>query len=698
MPEDQDDLQALYNSVLAGKHVLILLDNAADGKQVEPLIPPKDCALLITSRKKFSLPGMPEPFFLGALEPSDARDLLLRICPRVGGQAEKMAMLCGCLPLALRAAASLLAVKSDLNPSSYLEELRSERTRLKKIGKEGVELDVEASFNLSYTRLSAEMVSVFRQLSVFPSDFDAQAEEIVCEDESHRNLSELVPLSLVVFLEDGRYRLHDLSRVFADSRLEADAREPVQQRHAKHYQELLWKANELFLQGGDSLSNGLIQFDTDWANMLKGQEWAKINAFKSREIAEICSNFAWTGAILNLRLHPLMNIEWLEAALVASRKIENQNAEGAHLGNLGNAYSDLGQPVKAIEYYEQALKIAREIGDRRSEGNGLGSLGLAYSHLGELRKAIEYYEQALKIAREIGDRLNEGNSLNNLGMAYSDLGETQKAIEYNEQALAISREIGDRQGEGNHLGNLGLAYTNLGEMRKAIKYDKQALKVARKIGDRRGEGCCLGNLGMAHSHLGEMRKAIKYCEQALKISRKIGDRLNEGNHLNNLGNAYLDLGEMRKAIEFHEQALKISREIGDRRGEGCCLGNLGNAYYYLGEMRKAIEYYEQALAISCEIGDRQGEGTRVGNLGLAYSHLDELVKAIEYYEKALKISREIGDRRCEGNSLFNMSLSLDSLDQRARAIELAKSALKIYEQIESPFAERVLQLLDEWQK
>ena len=108
---------------------MILLDNAADGKQVEPLLPPKDCFVLVTSTKKFLLPGMPEPFLLESLEPSDASDLLLKICPRIDCQAGEIAKLCGYLPLALRATASLLAVKSDLNPSNYLEELRSECQR-----------------------------------------------------------------------------------------------------------------------------------------------------------------------------------------------------------------------------------------------------------------------------------------------------------------------------------------------------------------------------------------------------------------------------------------------------------------------------------------------------------------------------------------------------------------------------------------
>ncbi len=156
LPEDQNELQGLYNSVLEGRQVLLLLDNASDDRQVLPLLPPARCAVLVTSRKKFTLPGMPEPFSLDVMKPAEARDLLLRICPRIGGQAEELARLCGYLPLALRAAASLLAVKSDISPSGYLEELRSERTRLKKIGSEGVDLDVEASLDLSYSRLKPE--------------------------------------------------------------------------------------------------------------------------------------------------------------------------------------------------------------------------------------------------------------------------------------------------------------------------------------------------------------------------------------------------------------------------------------------------------------------------------------------------------------------------------------------------------------
>ena len=385
------------------------------------------------------------------------------------------------LPLALRNAAYALAEKKNLGVADYVERLKDSRKRL--------EL-VDASFTLSYELLTPELQRLWCMLSVFPADFDLDGASAVWEMEkepSEDALSELGKWSLVDFLpsatgEGGRYRLHDLARFFADSRLEADARELAQQRHAMHYQELLWKANELFLQGGDSLSVGLLKFDNDWTNIQIGQKWAKANTAKSNEVAEICSNFARAGSILNLRLHPLRNIEWLEEALVAVRKTTNENIEGIHLGNLGQAYSDLGETRKAIEYYGHAIKISREIGDRRGEGKQLGSLGNAYSYLGETRKAIEYCEQALMISREIGDRRGEGGALCNLGVSYSDLGKTRKAIEYYEQALKILREIGDRRGEGAQLGNLGLAYSNLGEPLKAIEYNEQALKISREIG------------------------------------------------------------------------------------------------------------------------------------------------------------------------------------------------------------------------
>jgi tetratricopeptide (TPR) repeat protein len=126
-------------------------------------------------------------------------------------------------------------------------------------------------------------------------------------------------------------------------------------------------------------------------------------------------------------------------------------------------------------------------------------------------------------------------------------------------------------------------------------------------------------------------------------------------------------------------------------------GRLPRAVRPGGGARRAIEFYEQALVIAREIGERLGEGNALGNLGNAHADLGDAHQAIEFYEQQLVIIREIGDQLGQGNTLFNMSLSLDDRDQRAQAIANARSALKIYEQIESPYAERVRRQLAQWQ-
>ncbi len=596
LPEDLNGLSGLYQSVLSGKKALILLDNAASREQVEPLMPPAGSAVLITSRNKFALPGLKEKD-LDVLPLEDAKKLLLEIAGRIGDHAGELAKLCGCLPIALRNAAYALKEKPNIRVSDYVNRLGDARKRL--------EL-VEASFSTSYELLTPELQRLWSLLSVFPADFDLlgaaavwEIEQIPAEDA----LCELAKWSLVDFLpsatgEGGRYKLHDLARVFSAYQLDHTVSDLALQRHAEYYRNLLAIADGIFRRGKDNFLAGLMLFDYEKMNILAGQSWAERNLEVNSSAIELCKAYPFIGAnVLDLRLIPQQRLPWLKAGLNAARLSKDRVMEGNHLGNLGLAYSDLGEPRKAIEYYELALKISREIGDRQVEGSHLGNLGITYFNLGEPRKAIEYHEQALKIAREIGDRMGEGADLGNLGLAYSDLGEIRKAIEYCEQALKIAREIGNRRGEGSDLGNLGLAYSDLDEPRKAIEYYEQALKISREIGDRWVEGSHLGNLGLAYSHLGETIKAIEYYEQGLKIAREIGDRRGEGSQLGNLGNAYYRLGEPREAIECYEQALKIAREIGNRRGEGNQLFNMGNLLHWLDKKAEAIKLSREALTI-----------------------------------------------------------------------------------------------------
>ena len=383
LPEGEAELRAAYHSVLHGQRALLLMDNAADGAQVEPLIPPASCVLLVTSRRRFALPGM-RALNLDTLRPEDAQALLLRIAERIGNRAGEMAGLCGYLPLALRVAGSLLAEREDLGVEAYLRRLREEQTRL------GL---VEATLGLSYDLLEAGLRRRWAMLAVFPGTFERSGAGAVWgveEEEAQEGLGELVRYSLVEW--DGeaeRYRLHDLTRVFAESRLGETERASGRERHAGHYQLVCKAANELYAQGGEWLLHGLRLFDLERDNVEAGHRWAEENAGGNRRALELCDDYpAWCFYILPMHQHPRQRIAWLETALTAARRLDRRRAQGCHLGNLGLAYADLGEVRRAIEYYEQALTIARETGDRRGEGGDLGNLGLAYADLGEVRRGI----------------------------------------------------------------------------------------------------------------------------------------------------------------------------------------------------------------------------------------------------------------------------------------------------------------------
>jgi tetratricopeptide (TPR) repeat protein len=413
LPDDPAQLAAVYRTVLTGQGALLLFDNARDAAQIRPLIPPPGCFLLVTSRQKFALPGL-KAVNLDSLPPADAEALLLKLAARIGGAAGRLAELCGYLPLALTLAGSALAEREDLEPEQYARRL--EQTRLTVLD------EVEASLALSYELLSPELRRLWCLLSVFPADFDAPAAGAVWSLEAEaagERLSDLLRFSLLDFNnESKRYRVHDLARDFARSKVIDAERNDAQRRHATYYRGVLAAANKLYLEGDEKTLVGLATFDLERVNFLAGQASATARSLFDETAAELASNYPDAGAyVLSLRQHPSEKIAWLEAGLTAARRLNNRGAEGARLGNLGLAYTDLAEPRRAIAYHEQALQVLREIGDRRGEGAALGNLGIAYRQLGEPSRAKEYYGQQLAIARETRDRRGAGNALGSLGVA-----------------------------------------------------------------------------------------------------------------------------------------------------------------------------------------------------------------------------------------------------------------------------------------
>src|ERR1044071_7417743 len=247
------------------------MDNAAGPEQVEPLIPPAGCALLVTSRFHFSLPGAATRD-LDELPEAEAWELLRGIAGRLGeDEAGEIARLCGYLPFALRLAGSALADRPDLSPAEYAR-------RLEKAGRRFGPVD--ARLAVSADLLPEETRGLWYRLAVFPATFDAEAAAAVGGRETaaaEEMLGELMTASLVEW-EAGHYRLHDLARLFAWDRLGHEDQREAQRRHADYYLEVLREADRLYKKGGPAILEGLRLFDAEWPNLQAGQSWAADNA------------------------------------------------------------------------------------------------------------------------------------------------------------------------------------------------------------------------------------------------------------------------------------------------------------------------------------------------------------------------------------------------------------------------------------
>jgi tetratricopeptide (TPR) repeat protein len=579
LPESAAELSKLYAAALRGRRTLLLLDNAADAAQIEPLLPPAGCVLLATSGQAFTLPGLFGKQ-LEALPAAESRDLLLRIAPRAGKHADALVELCGGLPLALRLAAGELAAQAKLTPAAYVKRLKEQRRSLEPLA---------AVLGLNYDLMPPVPRGLWRELTVFPATFDADAAAAVWDMQLgsmweprpalvDTALDNLVKRGLLEKLEGAegkdetqRYRLHDAARTAAAARLNDDERVAAERvaaerRHAQHYLNALETAMLLHQAGSAGIEAGLALCDRERLNIAAGRAWAAAHSSADTEAAKWAADYLYLGIpVLVFRLSADEIAQWLRDAVEAARAVGNRKKESELLGQIGSAYQDLGNNRLAVEHYQKALAAARESGDRAVERRALGGLGDAYQALGEMQKAIDVYRQYLDFTRETGDRRAESYLLNNLGAAYGKLGRTRDALECFQRQLELTREIGDRENEGRVLGNLGVVHIEAGETPAAIEYFNQALVILREIGERSSQAEMLGNLGGAYYLAGELEQAAKAYERASTVKRKLGDRRGAGDALWNQSMALDQLGDRARAVECAEAALQLREESGDPR-------------------------------------------------------------------------------------------------------------------------------------
>jgi tetratricopeptide (TPR) repeat protein/transcriptional regulator with XRE-family HTH domain len=429
-------LEQLYHSVLHNQRVLILADDARDAAQVRALIPPAGSTLLITSRQRFTLPGMLS-IQLEPLAVEGAVALLAHICPRLNPiEAQAITAACGRLPLALRVSGGILHNTPALPVALYIQGLADEQQRLAQLrDPDDALLDVAATLALSYDRLDSPAQQVFRQLGVIRADFATPLAAALIAPDTNVHIIDTLHLllrrNLIIYdPERDRWRLHDLVRDLAQRALQAAGeRTAALERYAQAAITIAREIHTQYLAGDDQALAALARFDRERPHIDAARQWATTMAGSPVGDALLVTDAIATSAIGDLRYDRRRErLPQLETALQAARRGGDRWGEKQILLNLGNVSYVLGALQPAITCFSAALALARELGDRHDENRTLNNLGASYINLGDPRQAIIYYEQAIAIARDLSDRRGEGRTLGNLGNAYMDLGDTQRAI------------------------------------------------------------------------------------------------------------------------------------------------------------------------------------------------------------------------------------------------------------------------------
>ncbi|MFO7890007.1 MAG: CHAT domain-containing protein [bacterium] len=345
--------------------------------------------------------------------------------------------------------------------------------------------------------------------------------------------------------------------------------------------------------------------------------------------------------------------------------------------NKGVIYFNKSDYRKLLEISQYALDLAEKQKDLEFQCNLLGNIGLAFSYLGNSSEAIKYNKKSLEIARKIGYEKEYGRMLGNIGSIYMNISELDSALMYLHKAVEKMREIKNERLEGSYLRYLGAVFYMKNNYKTALRYFDKALHVIEKIGDQRGKSLVLWNQGLIYWNYGNFAESLEKCKEGLDIALNLDFKWAEERILTTMGLDYWNMGNYTKALDCQKKALSISREIGDKVGMNLQIGNLAILYGELGEIDKALDYYNQALALSRETGNKVDVATHFNNIGTIYAFRGDYNKALELFNQAVVISKQVQDKKSESIFLGNIGDVYISLDDYNKAENSIREAMKI---------------------
>jgi tetratricopeptide (TPR) repeat protein len=509
IPAQLDAQVSVYRSVLAGRRVLILLDNAGTADQVRPLLPgTPGCVVLVTSRA--SLTGLlvaeaATQLTLDLFTPDEARVLLGRILGAARLAAEPAAVadlveVCARLPLALRIAATRIATRRHTSVGEVVADIAGGQDRLDALSSSGDERSaVRSVFDWSYTRLADEHAVLFRRLGLHPgAEFGVPAAAAVAGVDvatAYRLLEALADVHLIESVGRKRYRFHDLLHAYAAHRAERDdtpdTRREAASRLFTWYARTAQAADRLVYPGLESPDFELPPAGPELPLADRAQALAWLNTEQANLLAVLRSEPGYRAAVVLAAAARFLSrrerAQWsvrLEAetlGLGAAGAAGDRAAEAFLLGFRGDTLADLGRWDEAEADFGRQLVLARELGDAVRHEVALAGLGQIRFLQQRYAEARDYYLQALPLARQAGGGRPEAVVECNLSRISVRLGEFEQAREHAERELALRREGADRVGEAYALCDVAVALQGLEAHDTAIEYAGQAIARYRAL-------------------------------------------------------------------------------------------------------------------------------------------------------------------------------------------------------------------------
>jgi len=558
LPSSLDAQAGLYRSLLAGRRVLVLLDNARDIEQVRPLLPGSaGCLALITSRNR--LMGLiAEGAHSLTLDLPTGAEAHLLLERRLGpdrliaepAPARQMVEMCGRLPLALSIVAARAVTHPHFSLTDLAAELHRSRERLDAFDGGDPSANARAVFSWSYQQLSMTAARMFRILGLHPGpDIAVPAAASMAgvpAADARSALAELARSHLITEHVPDRFAFHDLLRTYAIE--QAENIDPAAERHMC--------------------------------------------------VLRILDHYLHTAYSSALRLHPRRSLIALGSPLPGVMPEELRSYAEAW------AWFENERPV-LISIVELAVAAAADTHAWQIPW----TLVDFYSRRGYWQDWAAVHQVALAAAQRSGNRQGEAHALRGLGRVLSRLsranaayaGQANEAHVYLARALAIFEELDDVVGQAFTHIDLYWHFDNEGD-RRGLRHARTALELARSWGHSQAQARALNTIAWHHVRQGEYEKAIEYGKESLALSLETGDRRGEADTLHALGDANLALGHCEAATAIHQKSLALHRELGDRYGEAKVLTHIGERQHAAGDTASARASFQQALDILHEIG------------------------------------------------------------------------------------------------